>query len=154
MTIQTSKMWNHDAISNLPSILQNNSFYTGMIGKWHLLSTDDNGYNYGCDALQTEPNAELYEKCKDILKEQGFDFVDAFYHQNIADRPSFYSHNPEWMVSQSQKFINEAVHIEQKPFFLFFAWTLMHDPDIYEALFDFNISHSPKATNESTVDID
>ena len=53
------------------------------------------------------PDATLYAKCKQILEEFGFDFVDGWYYENIEKSDNF-SHNPEWMVSQSQKLIKEA----------------------------------------------
>ena len=52
-----------------------------MVGKWHLMTSDDNGYRYHCETLRDSPDAALYEKCKDILKEQGFSFVDAWYYE-------------------------------------------------------------------------
>ena len=49
----------------------------------------------------------------------------------------------EWMVSQSQKFIREA-QANNKPFFLYFASTLTHAPDVKAALNDFSYLDSPK----------
>ena len=105
-----SKLDGDDGVYNLANMLQNdtnNPYYTGMVGKWHLMTATDNGYNYGCSSLADTPNATLYAECKQILEEFGFDFVGAWYYENIEDNDDF-SHNPEWMVSQSQKFIEEA----------------------------------------------
>ena len=50
------------------------------------------------------------------------------------------------MVSQSQKFIDHAVNVEKRPFFLYFAATLVHGPDAAEALHDYSYFGSPKGT--------
>eukprot|EP01084_Bolivina_argentea_P077430 140441_1 len=126
VSVQVSKIWYHDSEYNIAYALKNNpntSYYTAAVGKWHLMSSTDNGHEYGCDALSHSQNHVLYEQCTSAVKEQGFDFVDAWYVSNIAEN-SYYSHNPEWMVSQSQRFINQAVNVEHKPFFLYFAATL------------------------------
>ena len=119
VTIQTSKLYYNDSRYNIPYVLQNDAstpYYTGVVGKWHIMSSSDNGYSLGCSSLNNAPDATLYAQCTDIIKEQGFDFVDAWYHGNILTN-TYYSHNPEWMVSQSKKFIEQA-QAENKPFFL------------------------------------
>eukprot|EP01084_Bolivina_argentea_P097460 175193_1 len=76
------------------------------------------------------PDAVKYQQCVDDTKRSGFDFVDAFFGDNImsaASEISGVSHNPEWMVQQAEQFIDNAVDIEQKPFFLYFAFTLSHN---------------------------
>merc|ERR1719433_1079984 len=51
------------------------------------------------------------------------------------------------MVSRAQHFIDEAVDDENKPFFLYFASTLVHSAgDVFEALKTFSITDSPKGT--------
>ena len=62
-----------------------------------------------------------------------------------SSNPDF-SHNPEWMVSQAQRFIDEAVNQRQQPFFLYFAATLVHGPDASDALKDYDYSETPKGT--------
>eukprot|EP01084_Bolivina_argentea_P047515 87559_1 len=133
VTIQSSKLLMNDSIYNIPYQLQNNpkqSWHTGMVGKWHLQSADDNRYDYNCSTLDIHSDADLYQKCAAILTHQGFDFVDAYYHENIGDAVD-YGHNPEWIVNEAERFIDQAVHVENKPFFLYMAHTLTHDPDAY-----------------------
>ena len=139
MTVVTDKIQGYDATYNLAAVLQDNGYYTGTVGKWHLMSARE-----GCGALASTPNLTLYYICTSKVNEQGFDFVEAFYYTNIGQTANF-SHNPEWLVSRAQAFIDEAVDVENKPFFLYFASTLTHSSgDVYEALQEYNISDSPK----------
>ena len=86
------------------------------------MSHDDNGYNFNCSNLNYESDLEIYEKCIDIVKTQGFDFVDAYYHENI-DMNATYGHNPEWILDRAQAFINESINNDQ-PFFLYTGMNL------------------------------
>merc|ERR1719464_1490411 len=117
-----------DSLYSIPSVLSNNGYLTGMVGKWHLMPGNDLGYNYGCMELGYGSDSALYEKCREVLQEQCFDFVDAYYEANIVTDKADYGHSPEWMVSQAQRFIDQAQG-QSKPFFLYFAATLMHNPN-------------------------
>ena len=39
----------------------------------------DNGHDLGCSSLANTPDAQLYENCRGIMTEMGFDFADAWY---------------------------------------------------------------------------
>ena len=140
-----TKISGDDTVYNLPRVLQDNGYYTGAVGKWHMMPGDDNGYNIGCSALEDGADATLYDDCTAIVKEQGLDFVDAFYYGNIEDVEDF-SHNPEWISSRANAFIDEAVDVEDKPFFLYAASTLVHGSvgDLFDALTTRNYTESPK----------
>lgn len=98
-----AKLLGGDALYSIPSTLSssvnahNKTYYTGMVGKWDLMTGDDNGLSLGCDELDFTPDAALYAACKAILYTQGFDWVDAWYHSNMNAEATF-NHNPEWMV--------------------------------------------------------
>ena len=94
-------MYANDERLNLPTVLQQSSQrnLTGTVRRWHLLTSDDNGYGFGCSALLTEQEAALYANCTDIVKEQGYDFVDAFYCDAVAENGEYFSHNTKWMMS-------------------------------------------------------
>eukprot|EP00486_Rosalina_sp_Unknown_P016138 CAMPEP_0201594902 /NCGR_PEP_ID=MMETSP0190_2-20130828/192075_1 /ASSEMBLY_ACC=CAM_ASM_000263 /TAXON_ID=37353 /ORGANISM="Rosalina sp." /LENGTH=1261 /DNA_ID=CAMNT_0048054691 /DNA_START=127 /DNA_END=3908 /DNA_ORIENTATION=- len=143
VTVPLTRIAYEDKQYNLMQVLRNHTvfpYYTGFTGKWHLMSGPDD--IYGCSALTATANAELYKNCTDLIKEAGFDFADAVYHSNIDTNPHF-SHNPEWMVHESQRFINESINRDQ-PFFLYFAATLTHDPDVETALFNHSAAWTPK----------
>ena len=74
--------------------------------------------------------------------------MEAFYVDDIVndgnDSETTFSHNPEWMVSQSEQFLTKSVEQKEKPFFLYFSNTLVHGPDVEEALNEYTIYDSPK----------
>ena len=135
-------MQGKDAEFNLPTAMRDSGYFTGMVGKWHMMPEDDMGHNLDCAALELFPNADLYEECKDILKEVGFDHVEAFYYGNVKTN-NYFSHNPEWMVDEAQKFLDEAMN-RDAPFFLYFASTLVHSPDVGPALTKYGCEDTPK----------
>jgi len=145
VTVSNCKLTGYDSEYNVPKVLQENGYHTGQVGKWHLMTPDDNGNNVGCADLAGMPNLDLYKQCTLIVKEQGFDFVDGFFYTNIPTN-DYFNHNPEWMVSSAQRFIDEAV-ADDKPFFLYFASTLTHSAgDVFTALDSFKNTETPKGT--------
>eukprot|EP01084_Bolivina_argentea_P238887 401385_1 len=147
--IQSSKLTGNDNLYNIPNILKTiGNYSTGFVGKWHLMTGNDNGYGYDCRKLQSSQDEVRYNQCRGIVKEAGFDFVDAFYPENIAEN-GLYSHNPEWMVKCSQRFIDEAM-VNQKPFFLYFANTLTHSPSAKDGLLNYGIEQTPKGNLSGT----
>eukprot|EP01084_Bolivina_argentea_P298345 514110_1 len=144
ITIQTSKIHLNDSVNNIPYQLKTKSDYrTAQIGKWHLLTANDNGNpDAKCALLNNQPDEDRYINCTNIVKTLGFDFVDAFYEGNIGDNAP-YGHNPEWMISQSQKFIKQSI-TDNKPFFLYMAHTLTHTPDVFDSIFNTDPNLTPK----------
>ena len=142
MTVLLSNLYYDDAEYNLPRVLQDNGYSTGMVGKWHLMTPSDDGNWFGCGDLQSSWSATLYAQCTGLVESAGFEYVDGWYHSNILENDDF-SHNPEWMVSRAQHFIDTATQ-ENKPFFLYFASTLVHSPDGGDALQYHSSSWTPK----------
>merc|ERR1719361_830018 len=140
VSVKLSKMSLADEQYTIPQELKKNGYSTGMVGKWHLA----NSYYEICDILDSEMNATLYDYCTGIPKMAGFDFVDGYYPNNIASDSQAFGHNPEWMLHNAKKFINNSVNVEKKPFFLYFSHTLTHEPWVYDSLFRFSIRDTPK----------
>merc|ERR1719300_905414 len=141
VTVHTEKMQGYDATNNIMTVLKDNGYFTGMVGKWHMMPDDDMGHNLDCEALELFPNEDLYEECKETLKEVGFDYIGAFYYGNVKSN-QYFSHNPEWIVDEAQKFVDEA-RSRDDPFFLYFASTLVHSPDVGPALTKFGCEDTP-----------
>jgi len=151
VTLSSMKMAGSDGVYNVPSALRDpslsaNPYFTGMIGKWHLMPDDDNGFGLNCSSQEMWPNKARYGECKDILSALGFDRVAAWYWGNIKEN-EFFSHNPEWMVDEARKFVEEAAARGQ-PFFLYFASTLVHTPDVLQALTEFTSRQTPEGVLE------
>jgi len=148
ISVPFTRIADDDKRYNLPTLLKNHRdtpYYTGHVGKWHLMGDEDDEAHL-CDELDTTPNATKYALCASKIAEVGFDFVDALYVGNVYDN-EYFSHNPEWMVSQAQRFIDTAVNVEQRPFFLYFATTLSHSitgQDAQQSLLDYTTSMTPK----------
>merc|ERR1719300_1247008 len=52
VSVQTEKMQGYDATNNIMTVLQDNGYFTGMVGKWHMMPDDDMGHNLDCEALE------------------------------------------------------------------------------------------------------
>jgi len=150
VSVTSAKLADGDNVNNIMQLLRNitagssatRKYLNGMVGKWHLGTSNDNGYGFGCKVLADAPNSSVYENCLQLPKDAGFDFVSAFFDANIENN-QYFSHNPEWMVAESQKFINSSVQNNQS-FFLYFSPTLTHTPNIQSALLDYDMSWTPK----------
>eukprot|EP01084_Bolivina_argentea_P033175 61396_1 len=140
ITVPYSKLYDTDNHENIAYILQNElstpkPYYTAAIGKWHVMSSSDD--QFGCSDLNTQSNGNKYSLCTEWIKDnQGFDFVDGWYDGNI-DATANYGHNPEWMVHKTKEAISNA-QTADNPFFIYFAATLTHSPDVYTSLSNSN----------------
>jgi len=148
VSIYNSKLAFGDDTNNIANVLKNNKlnpYYTGMVGKWHVMADELylNSATDGtdCSELLNKPIKSTWLKCCNVVRRQGYDVVDAFYFGNIGS--DAYSHNPEWMISRAQNFIEEAQR-QDEPFYLYLATTLTHSPDTLETIRDFTIYNSSK----------
>merc|ERR1719361_3309620 len=116
-----------------------------MVGKWHLMKNSEPDER--CQDMGSTPaTSAVYDHCIDNIKSKGFTSVGAWYHGNIAtSNNQFFSHNPEWMVHEAQRMINEAVNVA-KPFYIHFSFTLTHSPSPLDALSLFSNLDTPKGT--------
>ena len=117
---------------NVGSILKNNGYVTGFVGKNHVIQTHDleKFPNYDASAKDPIIKNQLvnnHEKIKKAIREAGFSFADRIYNNN----PPYIGikevgvHNMDWMAEGAINFIEEN---KSNPFFLYFATTVPHGP--------------------------
>lgn len=131
----------HDG-QNIGAWLRQAGYRTGFVGKSHVLDDDlKSTSNWAAKGLLTysqtaDPatDADTNGKMKhnhrvvcQMMREHGFDFVDSFYHANLAElrNDSLNVHNQEWITKGALDFIEEN-HAER--FFLYMAPTINHGP--------------------------
>ena len=127
--------------AHLGSILGENGYNTGFVGKSHIMEHDilstGNWASYGLQsyALTDDPytpsvsakmkhNHDVYQE---IVRSYGFDYADGIYMANVKElkNDALNIHNLEWTVDKARKFIEQE---QDNPFFLFFSTTLHHGP--------------------------
>ena len=139
---QTSIQWNtfiSKKQKSLASILQENGYYTGYVGKNHQYRTPDieNHIITSKVPRDADPSLLKYDsifknninKKIDAIKEYGYDFAASIYDNNM-DGGSCHSlevHNMDWITKGAVDFIDEASK-SNKPLFLYLATTLSHYP--------------------------
>jgi arylsulfatase A-like enzyme len=134
---QTYVQWNtyitKEDQFTLPWMLKRNGYYTGIVGKNHVIDckgiikpkwnddpTDDKVKNL------LKRNAKLLESACNAA---GFDYAKSLYHNNPSHNgvKALLAHNQDWITSAGIKFIKNAAKGD-KPFFLWVATTLPHGP--------------------------
>ncbi|HCO96574.1 MAG TPA: sulfatase [Phycisphaerales bacterium] len=136
---QTRIGWNTHLVKealNLPKVLQQNGYVTGAVGKWHLggpklkrIPIDSDPANSGIAKILKENQEKV---CAHIRK-QGFDYAASIHLTNLKNYPcrALGQHNIEWTVKGGLDFIEQN---KDRPFFLYFATTLLHGPSPLESL--------------------
>lgn len=166
--------WNTDVEcggQNTASVLRNNGYFTGLVGKWHIgespelreiwettpspLSTN---VNKKADIKTPEVAAyirTLYDAgVKSAKDNYGFDYVASLYQANVDDRRTSWLkqcrldvHNMEWITDGALKFLDDAAK-QDKPFYLYLGTTLQHGPSPVGTLKNGN----PLATAQGLLD--
>lgn len=148
---------------NLPKILQANGYYTGFVGKSHVVrhdwlhgqdSEDSPMETWPLDADPRDPEASARMKrnhqrwCEEI-KKYGFDFVDGVYAANLKELhcDALTVHNLDWTIDKALKFLDSTS--QDQPFFLYCSTTLHHGPN--PATQKFSLTADPRMTGEGFV---
>ena len=136
---QVNITWNSHISSetpNLASTLKMAGYFTGAVGKNHVVELKGIGRNSGPDddADPADPVVSAYYKDKQTklisaFKSCGFDFAASLYHGNLPGHTckALEFHNMDWITSGAVQFLEEWKETE-KPFFLYMATTLNHGP--------------------------
>ena len=139
----------------LPKVLQHNGYRTGFVGKWHINGVGitpqvPKGSNAADPEIAAKLKANYAAICEDI-KAFGFDYVKGAYRGNLHDDPLLVNtgmdeHNMEWLTKSALDFIDESARGDE-PFYLYFATTLTHVPDVNTSL-----AADPRISGEGLLD--
>ncbi len=133
---QTVIQWNSfitERDSILPHYLRNLGYTTGMVGKNHVIEARG---LYNFPDFDADPQApenkihveENYKRVEAAILACGFDYAGGLYHNN----PNFIGlaalavQNLDWTAQAGVEFIDLN---HEKPFFLYFATTVPHQPN-------------------------
>jgi len=130
----------------LASALKAGGYATGMVGKWHQ-GTLENLTKFPLEADLEDPKVkkaveENYAKIIASIKSTGFDYAAAAYIDNVdrvvKNNPKPFwlpkklrYHNMEWVTQGALEFIEQN---KERPFFLYMAPTLVHEPSPEESM--------------------
>ena len=140
---QTWVQWNADVAqseTNIPKVMKANGYVTGVVGKLHGFEVvgHNKKLNKKSDAHDPEVIKMLKEDQKIIaedLKNHGFDYAARLHRANLGSTKSLpeeiCKHAPEWTVEGALNFIEAN---KDKPFYLYYATTLLHGPNPLESL--------------------
>ncbi|MDF1853050.1 MAG: sulfatase-like hydrolase/transferase [Verrucomicrobiales bacterium] len=149
---------------NLPKVLQKNGYWTGFVGKSHVVrhdwlaghgpKVDSPMESYPQDADPRDPDVSAkmrrnHERWCNEIKRYGFDFADGVYAANLKELQNevLNVHNLDWTVDKAFDFLEGAKDV---PFFLYFSTTLHHGPAPW--VNKFSLEADPRMTGEGFVE--
>ena len=140
---QTWVHWNADVAqseTNVAKALKKAGYATGIVGKLHGFELPGHSKE---TTRKSDPNdpvvARILRTNQEVfaegLNKHGFDFAERLNRGNLASvrtlPESLRQHNPEWVVEGALNFIEQN---KERPFYLYFATTLLHGPSPLESL--------------------
>ncbi len=154
----TRVLWNvgyeHNQVT-LPKALKREGYKTGLVGKWHINGVLDKctPIAKGSDPFSPQVKKTMQENYTIIcngIKNFGFDYVSSAYAGNLHDDPNLRNtgcdeHNMEWMTKAALDFIDDN---KDNPFYLYFAPTLLHVPNVTHSL----VHADPRISGEGMLD--
>lgn len=133
---QTVVQWNSfitDEQGTLPMALRDAGYFTGIVGKNHVIDTPGlKRAKWESDPNSEENRAILAHNAKaqaEAAKRVGFDFAASLYFNNPVENgvKALASHNLDYIAQGALDFLDEAKS-DDKPFFLYLATTVPHGP--------------------------
>ena len=121
---------------NLARTLQQAGYFTGAVGKNHVIEVKGAGRNEGPaddadprDAAVAKYYSDKQQKLVDAFKACGFDYASSLYHGNLPGHTckALEFHNMDWITSGALNFLHQW-NQDDEPFFLYMATTLNHGP--------------------------
>ncbi|MGB0414972.1 MAG: sulfatase family protein [Coraliomargarita sp.] len=122
---------------NVGAVLAQNGYATGFTGKYHIDGhegvTREVAKEFGLTFIPNEAKAspeisEAFRKnelrAREIIMSRGFTWAKNIYLGNM--QPPYRTQNPEWNLEAAFEFIEANVE-QDKPFYLSFCLTLLHD---------------------------
>lgn len=139
----------------LASVLQDNGYYTALVGKWHLGSPPYTPLKYGFQTSygyfdgQIDPYTHEYKTETDLTDRQS-------WHRNDEYLDESGIHATDLITKEAVRLIEEE---QSNPFFLYVAYSVPHtpldEPDAWLSLYDeLNIEPSRKAFAASVSHMD
>jgi len=137
--------WNTDMADGdvtIAKVMKQAGYYTGFVGKWHLGFPNYDPLAIPGDADPNDPKIKQFFRdnydrtLAHVQKVSGFDTVANLYSINIRWIPVpdvLDHHNQEWLTQGAVDFLNSAAK-KSKPFLLYLATTLPHDPEVIPSL--------------------
>jgi arylsulfatase A-like enzyme len=132
----------NERIPNLASILRDAGYRTGMAGKCHMshmpASVHDSGIAPDADPDDPQVNIALADRQQrlnaSVRQACGFDYAEGILWGNNARKPLKIhdAHHCEWQTQAALDFLDTCS--AEQPFFLHYASTLMHGPDLMDTV--------------------
>jgi arylsulfatase A-like enzyme len=136
---QKTVQWNTFIVpgkeKTMGTYFQELGYTTGFVGKNHVIDSVTKTGIIGKPDFNADPNNPRVKEILEIkyralqndIKNSGFDYADALYHNNPdwSGLKSLSSHNLDWITEKGMEFLDNS---NDKPFMLYFASTIPHGP--------------------------
>lgn len=148
--------------ANIGSVLRENGYFTGFVGKNHVLHDDSvkvPSIKKWRDADPYAPETQAFLEKKHAAEVQsvlnnGFDYAANIYGGNVPGHMpiKMEAHNMDWITRGGLDFLDKAEK-QKKPFFLYFCTTLNHGPGPAGHKYSNNPLFTPAGVLEKKLDV-